>query len=134
MWDDQFYAGSVDHDIDFDASGDLMTPISFQAYPGQKVRVVFTYDQCFLGGGSGVTDDLLADMDLVVRESSLEPDEPGFRVHTNNSHVDNTEIVEFTVSVRSRISVNVSVQHWDACKDGSRKTYMAIAWDRLSAP
>ena len=94
---------------------------------------MLTYDQC-QDDIKSIQDALLVDMDLVVREVSLEPGDPDFRVHTNNSHVDNSEIIEFTVSRSSQIHVNAQVQYWDPCADGSRKTYLAIAWDELPAP
>ena len=133
MEDDHFFSDYADRDLDFDADGNLTTPISFLVNAGDKVRVVLTYDQC-QEDITSIQDVLLADIDLVVSENSLEPSAPGFRAHTNNSHVDNSEIVEFIVNARSQIHVNAHVQHWDPCTDGSRKTYLAIAWDALPAP
>lgn len=133
MEDRHFFTDYVDRDLDFDASGNLTTPILFHANAGEKVRVVLTYDQCRVELNS-IHDVLLADMDLVVSEKSLESGAQGTRVHTNNSHVDNSEIVEFTVSANSQINVNIRVQHWDPCTNGERKTYLAIAWDILPAP
>jgi subtilisin family serine protease len=133
MKDSQYYRAYVDRNVDFDANGKMMTPISFHANAGEKVRVVLTYDQC-QDDIKSIQDALLVDIDLVVRESSLEPGEPDIRVHTNNSHVDNSEIIEFMASASSQIHVNANVQHWDQCSDGSQKTYLAIAWDILPTP
>lgn len=133
MEDTNYFSGYLDRNADFDASGKLMTPISFTANAGEKVRVVLTYDQC-QDDIKSVQDALLVDMDLVVRENSLDSGEPASRVHANNSHVDNSEIIEFAVSTHSQIHLDVSVQHWDSCANGSQKTWLAIAWDELPAP
>ncbi len=131
--EDRFFTNYVDRNVDFDAGGNLTTPISFLVNAGDKVRVVLTYDQCQMDIVS-VSDGLIADFDMVVSEDSLEDAVHEPIVHANNSHVDNSEIVEFTVSAKSQIDVNASVQHWDPCTDGNQKTYMAIAWDVLPAP
>lgn len=122
-----FNSRFVDRNLDFDASGFLRDPISIVVDPGDKVRVVLTYDQCQVSLTS-VPEVLLADMDLIVVDDR-------HQVRTNNSHVDNTEIVEFTVTAPSSTSVQVKtrLQYWDPCTDGSRKTHMAIAWDVLPA-
>lgn len=131
LLDDQFYSAFIDRNANFNSSGNLTTPLEFIVQAGEKVRVVMTYDQC-QDAFTATPDVLLADMDLIAVASSLEPGQPGSKVFTNNSHVDNTEILEFTADVRSVVSLRIHVQHWDPCADGTRKTYLAVAWDALS--
>jgi Subtilase family len=121
-------SGYVDRNADFNSTGFLNTPILFDTNAGDRVRVVLTYDQCQADLVS-LNDSLIADLDLVVNE-----DAPAVhKVHANNSHLDNTEIVEFTTDVHSQITVKTKAQFWKPCSDGTLKTYMAIAWDVLGA-
>jgi hypothetical protein len=121
-------SGLVDRNVDFDSAGNLIAPISFIVSAGSRVRVVLTYDQCQVDTVS-LNDTLDADLDLVVKE-----DAPNVHItHVNNSHLDNTEIVDFSVGVQSQITVKTKVQSWSACADGSHKTYMAIVWDVMGA-
>ena len=126
----QFLSKYVDRNVDFTPAGDFASPLSFVVSAGDLVRVVLSYDQCQVSAIS-VADSLLADLDLVVTEDSVDVSQPGHHVHANNSHVDNTEIVEFTAAAHSQITVKTHAQYWNACTDGSKKTYMAIAWDVL---
>lgn len=128
MEEGRFFSRYVDRAIDFNAAGELTVPLSFSASQGDRVRIVMTYDQCSIPPVTGIRDDLLADLDLVAFE--IQPDLIGF-VHANNSHVDNTEIVELDVLRGAQINVRVRAQYWDRCGDGSRKTHLAIAWDKF---
>jgi Subtilase family len=122
--DDKFVTAFIDRGRDFDSSGYLTIPLpNFGASPGEKVRVVMTYDHCQVETVS-MPERLQADLDLIVYGNGV--------VRSNNSHVDNTEIVEFTATEQTGISMRVRAQYWDPCFDGSRKTHFAIAWDRLS--
>jgi subtilase family protein len=126
---DQFFSKLVERDSDFDSADNLNSPVVFPVNAGDRVRVVLTYDQC-QDSMISIPDVLLADLDLVVTENSID----GTRqVRANNSHVDNSEIVEFTAANRALITANTHVQHWDACTDGSRQTHLAITWDVLPA-
>jgi hypothetical protein len=100
--------------------------LSFSAPQGSRVRIVMTYDHCPTSDVTAVYDDLLADLDLTVYDNQLNG--LGF-IHTNNSHVDNTEIVELDLLQGSNFTLKVKSQFWDACGDGTRKTHIAIAWD-----
>jgi hypothetical protein len=130
MEGEQFFSKYVDRNVDFTPAGDLASPLSFVVNAGDRVRVVLSYDQCQISTIS-VADSLLADLDLVVNEDSVDVSQPGHHVHANNSPVDNTEIVEFTAAAHSQITVKTHAQYWNACTDGNKRTYMAIAWDAL---
>ncbi len=122
--EDQFFTRTVTRADNFDTAGNMTIPIhDFGARPGEKVRVVLTYDQCQVNTVS-VYNRLQADLDLVVFANGV--------ARMNNSHVDNTEIVEFTATAQTGVSIRVRARYWDACSDGSRRTNLAIAWDVLS--
>jgi hypothetical protein len=125
--DDQFYSKFVDRAADFDTAGYLTElPSSLHVYPQDRVRVVMTYDQCQPAINS-VADSMLADLDLIVYENAT--DGTGLRrVHVNNSHIDNTEIVEFTAQSEAAVGMRVRSQFWTPCVDGSRRTHVAVAW------
>jgi hypothetical protein len=123
LMDDQFFARYVDPASDFDANGYLKDFVSFNAQAGDKVRIVMTYDQCQVAT-MATTDKLQADFDMIVLGDG--------RTRTNNSHVDNTEIIEFTSNTHSSYTVKVKSQFWDACSNGTRRTHLAIAWDTMA--
>jgi hypothetical protein len=124
----RFFSEFVDRDTDFDAAGYLKTPISFHAEENDRVRVVLTYDQCQNSNVS--TEDVLdPDLDLTAVENSLQP---ALFVHGNNSHLDNTEILEFTVARGATVNLFVRAQFWDPCSSGARQTHLAIAWDTFN--
>jgi hypothetical protein len=121
LQEDQYFArNSVSQTADFDSSGYLRDFISFNADPGDKVRIVMTYDQCMVNTNSTL-DKLQADLDMIVLGDGT--------TRVNNSLIDNTEMLEFTSSTRSSYNVKVKAQHWDACSDGTHRTHLAIAWD-----
>jgi hypothetical protein len=122
--DNQYYTKLVNRTSDFDGNGYLKDFISFNAQAGDKVRIIMTYDQCQVTTSS-VLDKLQADLDMIVLGDG--------KTQVNNSLVDNTEMIEFTSSTQSSFTVKVKSQHWDACSDGSRSTWLAISWDTLSA-
>ena len=121
--DDKFVTAFVDRGQHFDANGYLTIPLpGLSASPGEKVRVVLTYDHCQVETVS-MPDRLQADLDLIVYANGV-----GL---TNSSHVDNKEIVEFTAEEQTGISLRVKAQYWDPCGNGKRQTHLAIAWDRV---
>lgn len=121
LQENQYFArDSVSQTADFDSNGYLRDFISFNADPGDKVRIVMTYDQCTVNTNSTL-DKLQADLDMIVLGDGT--------TRVNNSHIDNTEMLEFTSSTRSSYNVRVKAQHWDACIDGTHRTHLAIAWD-----
>ncbi len=130
---ENFYTAFVDRAANFTTGGDLSQHIEIHADPGDKVRVVLTYDQC-QDATTSTPDALLADLDLIVTEGYLSGATFKTDVHVNNSHVDNNEIVEFVVRPgHTGINVKVHSTRWDPCTDGTRKTYVAIAWDVMHA-
>jgi hypothetical protein len=129
--DDHFYSALVDQAVNFNSTGNLNVPLEIHSNPGDKVRVVLTYDQC-QDATASIDDVLLADLDLIVSETYVSGGHAASIVHVNNSHVDNTEIVEFvSVAGQTGINLKVHVQHWDPCTDGTHQTHMSIAWDVL---
>lgn len=122
----QFFSRYVDRSTDFTTAGDLNQPLEFVANAGEKVRVVMTYDQPQLSMVSTLSR-LAADVDLIVTEAAQDGSHSA--VHTHASHIDNSELIEFTAPTRSTIGIRAHVQYWDAATDGSRKTHFAIAWD-----
>jgi len=124
LQDDQYFSRYVDKAVDFDGNGYLRDFVSFNADAGDKVRVVLTYDHCQVNTAA-LADKLQADLDMTVLGDG--------RTRANNSHVDNTEIVEFTSATHSSFVVKVRAQFWDACSDGNRRTHLAIAWDAIPA-
>jgi Subtilase family len=121
----RFYSALVDRETDFDAEGYLRRPLTFQVNENDRVRVVLTYDQCQTSAVSA-NDVLDPDLDLTAVENSLNPT---LFVHANNSHLDNTEIVEFDVPRGATVNLFLRAQSWTPCTDGSLRTYVAVAWD-----
>jgi hypothetical protein len=135
-----FLSSYVDRKVDFTAAGDLITALTsigpFTSIPvdvneNDIVRIVLTYDQCPVSTTS-LPDALSADLDLVaVENSSLSLFST---VHANNSHVDNTEMLQFAVPRAATINIKTHAQFWDPCLDGTLKTHLAIAWDVFPGP
>ena len=95
------------------------------------MRIVLTYDQCPVSIAS-LGDRLAADLDLVAIEtSSLSVFST---VHANNSHVDNTEILQFQAPRAARVDIKTHAQFWQPCLDGTQTTHLAIAWDVFPGP
>jgi len=65
-----------------------------------------------------------ADLDLEVLGDG--------KTQYNNSHVDNTEMIEFTSATRSSFTLKVHEARWDPCSNGSKSTHFVIAWDTIS--
>jgi subtilisin family serine protease len=123
---DQFYSKVVDRTADFDTAGYMTQPLSFRVNPQDRVRVVMTYDQCQPMINS-VADSMLADLDLIVFENSIDGTALD-RTHVNNSHIDNTEMIEFTAQSDAFVIMKIRSQFWTQCVDGSRRTPLAVTW------
>jgi len=136
----QFFSGYVDRTVNFTAGGDLitaltsigpLTSIPVDVNENDIVRIILTYDQCPVSTTS-LSDALSADLDLVaVENSSLSLLST---VHANNSHLDNTEMLQFAVPRAATINIKTHAQFWDPCLDGTLKTHLAIAWDVFPGP
>jgi Subtilase family len=102
---------------------------SITAKPGQRVRVVMTWDQCPYSGNDPA---LNVDFDLVVRRpfSVRRPQRP--ETHYNLSSVDNYEVVEFVSNFGGQYSVHVSAPRWSECRaeGGVRRARLALAWTK----
>ncbi len=130
--DENFHSGFVDRAVDFNTDGDFTIPIQINSNPGDKVRVVLTYDQC-QDAMTSIPDVMLTDLDMSVVETYVTGGTARTQVHANQSHVDNTEIVEFVSQPgQTAVRVKVRAQHWDPCTDGTQRTHLAIAWDVLT--
>jgi hypothetical protein len=71
----------------------------FVARRGDTVRVAMTYDQCQINEVS-LYDRMQADLDMTVFARGV--------AYANNSHVDNTEMVQFTASDQTGVSIRVA--------------------------
>jgi subtilisin family serine protease len=109
----QFFSRYVDRNVNFTPGGDLITALASQGPlttisldANDNVRIVLTYDQCPVSTTS-VTDHLSADLDLIAYENSSLPLFSTY--HVNNSHLDNTEILAFSVPRAARINIKTHV-------------------------
>jgi len=108
--------------------GDVGVKATIKVPVAQRVRVVLAWDQCPYQ--SVISNDLNADLDLVVRRLPTFPPRLPTEVHSNLSSVDNFEVVEFVSELGGTYQLTVSGPRWSTCaaEGGARRTRMAIAW------
>src|SRR5262245_12337802 len=100
---------------------------------GRRVRAVVTWDQC---PSTFVNPPLNADIDMTIRKvtkglSTMPPE-----VHSNISHVDNWEAVEFVTTLGGTYSISLSSPHWSPCdaEGGAQRVRLGLAWTTEPAP
>ncbi len=109
--------------------------ITFPAAPGDRIRVVLTWDQC--PDYSLLDRDLSVDLDMLI-EAPPDPGVPGSRgtaLHSNISRRDNWEIVEFTTLRGGAIAVHVSAPVFRPCPvaPDPRRVSFGLAWTKTAA-